>query len=330
MLTGRLALAGAVCALAAWAAGSASLAPPVAGFVFDGPAGALRPVGGIPAAASLGVPVATGLVAAAVSPDGSSALAVQPGGALQLYAGLRGAAITAVQVAGAIADADRFAWAADGAAAALYSSHSGQAQIIAGLPQSPAAAPPFDLPLIPGEVTVLAFDGRRLLVGAADADAGGIYIGTAADGIRLLASAAVPSAVILAGRDLYFTDSQAQGIWQVRNYATSPAAMLFAADSSIHSPTGIGLSADRTQLYVANGGSRTLVVYDIASHTPVETITLNCTPTRLERFGDPSAFVLNTAGEGPLWLLREGPPARVYFVPSARGRAKHASPIRPL
>src|ERR1039457_4668393 len=237
MHTGRLFLALCALAISGWAQPSAGVAGPVTGFIFDAQVGAVRPMLGIPGAAYLGNVVEAGMNAASVAPDGSAALAVQQLGRLGLYTGLRSATPpVALHVPGAIAGVDHFAWApinnASSAfsAAVVYSSRTGQAQILTSLAQSPVAAAPIDLSGLPGQVTALAFDGQRLIVGVASNDYGGIYLASAASGIQRIAHAASPSAIDLSGSSLYFADNQAQQIWQVQSYAGTPAAVLFAND----------------------------------------------------------------------------------------------------
>ena len=186
MLINRLCVTlGALGALAitARAQPSAGVSGPVTGFVFVGPAGAIRPMLGIPGAAYLGGPVATGLVAASIAPDGSAALAVQQAGKLVLYTGLRTGAPVATAVPGGIAGADHFAWAGDSSGAAVYSAASGQGQILSGLGKSPAAGSPIDLAGIAGQVTALACDGQRLIVGVSG-DSGGIYVAGGSSGAQ--------------------------------------------------------------------------------------------------------------------------------------------------
>src|ERR1017187_576872 len=339
MHTGRLFIALCALAISGWAQTSAGVAGPVTGFIFDAQVGAVRPMLGIPGAAYLGNVVAAGMNAASVAPDGSAALAVQQLGRLVLYTGLRSATPpVALHVPGAIAGVDHFAWApinnASSAfsAAVVYSSRTGQAQILTSLAQSPVAAAPIDLSVLPGQVTALSFDGQRLIVGVASNEAGGIYLASASSGIQRIAHAASPSAIDLAGNSLYFADNQSQQIWQVQSYAGTPATVLFANDSGISSPAGLQVSADGQRLYAANAGSRTLAVYDIASRSPVQSLDLNFTPTRLDRFGDSSTFLLNGAGQEPLYVVRDGGPgkAAVYFVPAPGKPRPLKAPIRPI
>ena len=258
MHIGRLLLAFGALAVTGSAQPSAGVTGPVTGFIFSPtPSGSLRPMLGIPGAAYLGNAVATGLEAASVAPDGSAALAVQQGGKLMLYSGLRSAPVpTALAVTGGIAIADHFAWAPDSASAAVYSSSSGQAQILSNMDSKPTGASPIDLLQLPGPVTALAFDGRRLILAVSSADAGGIYLAGGSASLQRIAPAASPSAIALAGSSLYFADSQSQQVFQVQNYAGTPAAVLFANDASIDSPVGVQVSADGQRLYVANAGNQ--------------------------------------------------------------------------
>jgi hypothetical protein len=331
MHTGRLLIALGALAVTGWAQPSAGVAGPVTGFIFT-PPGNIRPMLGIPGASYLGPAVATGLEAGSVAPDGSAALAVQQAGKLVLYGGLRSGLATALGVNGAISGADHFAWAANGASAAVYSSGAAQGQILTSLAPSPTATAPIDLSGLPGQVTVVAFDGQRLIVGVASAESGGIYLAGAATGIQKIASAANPSAIALAGGSLYFSDSQSQQIFQVQGYAGTPAAVVFANDSGIDSPAGLQVSADGQRLYVANAGNQKLAVYDIASRSPIQSLGLNFTPTRLDRFGDSSVFLMNGSGQGPLYVVRDGGPgkAAVYFVPSSGKPRPLRAPIRPM
>ena len=327
----RLFIALGALAAAGWAQPSAGVAGPVTGFVFT-PPGNIRPMLGIPGAAYLGNVVATGLEAASVAPDGTAALALQQAGKLMLYTGLRNGQPVALGVSGAIAAPDHFAWAPNSGGAAVYSSATGQGQILTNLEPSPAAAAPIDLSGLPGQVTVLAFDGQRLIAGVASAASGGIYLVTASAGIQRIAAAANPSAIALAGSSLYFADSQAQQIFQVVGYAGTPAVVVFANDSSIDSPVGLQISADGQRLYAANAGNRKLEVYDTASRAPIQSLNLSFSPTHLDPFGDSSVFLMNGAGPGPLYVVRDGGAgkAAVYFVPALGKSTPHPAPIRPM
>jgi hypothetical protein len=330
MLTGKLIVAFGVLALSGWAQTSAGVAGPVTGFIFDAPSGAIRAMLGIPGAAYLGNIVGTGLEIVAVAPDGSAALGVQRTGRLVLYTGLRSSAAQMSKMAGAIQGADLIAWNADASAAVVYAVGSRQAQIVTGLPNAPAAGPPIDLSNVPGRVTALVFDGQHILAGV-PGDAGGIFLASASSPAQRIASSPSPSAIALAGGSLYFADNQSQQIWQIGSYATAPAAVLFANDSGVSGPDGLQVSADGQRLLVANAGNQTLTVYDLTARSVVQSLDLAFTPTRLDRFGDASVFLMNGAGHGPLYVVRDGGAgkAAVFFVPAPAGQRPHV-PVRPL
>jgi len=252
-----------------------------------------------------------------------------------LYTGLRSASPGTVTVADAIAGVDHFAWTADGTGAAVHSSKSGLAQILINLAQTPAAGAPIDLSGMPGTLAALAFDGQRIIAGAAStnsSDSGGIYLAGTQTALQRIAAAASPSAIVLAGANLYFADRQSQQIWEVEGYAKTPAAVLFASDSGISAPAGLQLSADGQRLYAANAGNRKLAIYDVASRSPVESIDLDFTPTGLDRFGDSFVYLLNSGGQGPVHVLSDANTAKiaVYFVPAPNAGGKHPLEFHPI
>jgi len=312
-----------------WAQSSAGVAGPVTGFVLAGTSGTLRPMLGIPGAAHLGGPVASGLTAASVSPDGSTALTVQAHGQLVAYTGLRAASPAPLKVASAIAGADLFAWSPDGSGAAVYASTSRQGQMLTSLAKSPATGAPIDLSSLPGPVAALAFDGKNLILGVSG-ELGGIYLTNGSAAPLRIAAGGNPSGITLAGASLYFADNQSNQIWQVQNYATTPAALLFASDNNTAATAGLQVSADGLRLFVASDATQKLAVYDIASRSAVQSVDLAIAPTRLDRFGDASVFLLNAGSTGPLYVVRDGGAgkAAVYFVPAPPQNQPLKSPIR--
>ena len=318
MSTSRLLIALAACAMAVWAQPTSGVTGPVTGFIFGAAAGDIRPMLGIPGAAYLGLEMARGLETASIAPDGAMALgSARRTGVLMLYTGLRTASPKSVRVTGGISAADRFAWAPDGASAAVYSPR-GEAQILTGLATTPVVSS-VALGNLPRPVTALAFDGKYLIIGVSG-DAGGIYLASVSSAPQRIAQSANLSAIALAGSSLYFTDNQAQEIWHVQSYAANPAAMVFSSNGDLSAPAAIAVSKDAQRLFVANAGSRKLVAYDMASRAPLQTIDLAFTPTRLDRFGDDAAFLMNDAGpREPVYVLRDGGTgkAAVFFVPAA-------------
>lgn len=285
---------------------------PVAGFVFDQQARALRPMLGVPGAAYLGGVSLADLDSAAIAPGGGRALAVREG-AVFLVTRL-GAGSEAVPIEGAIPGARLMSFSADGSTAAIYSPESRRAQVLRNLAKTPAAGEAIDLAALPGEVTALAAAGEDVLIGIAAEQGGGIYLCAAGAAPRLLAEAAAPSALILHGRDAWFTDRARSQVWQVRNFAEEATPLLFA---DVDAPVGLQLAGKR--LYVAGAGSRTLDVFDLDARAAAERIELEFTPATLAACGEKPLWLMNAAGgEEPLYVLEGGDRPAVYFVPAGR------------
>jgi hypothetical protein len=302
------------------------------GLIFDSRAHAVRPVVGVPGAAYAGGPLISDSDAAWVAPDGSAAL-VMRAGRLELYSGLKGVRATVTVLDGALGDIPLVAWAADAGAVAVYSAKSAQIQIFTLVSQAPSAGAVIDGSGLPGRVSALAFDGRTVLIALASDYAGGIYAISAGSVPQRLASSPNPSAMVVAGPDVYFADGQSQQIWQVQSYAGRPATVLFNTDSSVLSaPVGIEISPDGKRLYVADSGTRKLAVYDTSTRALVRSLDLSFTPTVLNRL-DRSVLVLDTAGQddGPLHVLSDGgsDEAAVYFVPIQHRAAIRRNQHRP-
>ena len=292
----------------------AAVSGPVSGFVFDQKVQALRPVVGVPGAAYVGSAALAGYGMAAVAPDGSAALAVKEGKVV-LIAGLK-AEPAEIAVDGAIDGIDRIAWAADSTAAAVYASASGAGQVLRNLNGTPAAGDAMDLSALPGAVTALACAADGILAGVADEAAGGVYFVKAGSPAALLAGAARPSGISVAGADAFFADQERGQVWQVAGFAQDAAVMLFA--DGLAAPVGVQVSGRR--LFVANSGDSTLGIFELETRAAVASLALDAAPATLEAFGGRGLWLLNHASEAgdPVYVLdgRENP--AVYFVPAGR------------
>ncbi|MFN7992517.1 MAG: WD40 repeat domain-containing protein [Bryobacteraceae bacterium] len=283
---------------------------------------------GVAAAARLGAAIIADVEFGSVSPDGSAALAVESSGDLRLYSGLRSGELTLLRIGNAGSPVDRAAWAPDGRSALVYATCGGYAQILSGLPAKPEVNGSIDLSTLSAPLEALIFDGRYVI---AAPKTGGIYLAAQHGSIRQIAASDAPALVALTGSDLYFTNAKSQTIWRVSDYAGVASGQVFAEDHTMSLPTAIAASADGERLYVADAGNRSLVIYDAASHTVVERLGLDFTPSRLDRFGNANAFLMNTSGTGPLYVFSEIPSGKpgVYFVPPVDSRT-HKLHLHPM
>ena len=104
----------------------ADLSGPVSGAVFHSGSRAIRPILGVPGSAYLGVAIASGLDAAAVSPNHKLAIAIRDGQGV-VFTGVDEASPVEAEV-DAIPGADKLFWSSDSTVAGLYSSKSGAVQ----------------------------------------------------------------------------------------------------------------------------------------------------------------------------------------------------------
>jgi DNA-binding beta-propeller fold protein YncE len=304
------------------------LSGPVPGYVFDHTSHSIRPIFGVPGSAYLGPSAIGGFDAASVSPLGISALAVQAGN-LYLIQNLDSAQPDSTPVANAISGARLFAWGKDGLSVAVYSLDSQQAQVLRNLDprdtsKAPAIEEPIDLSSVAGVVSALAFDGSRLLIGAASPDSGGVYLAGGQSPPQLLVKAANPVALSLdtVKGDLYIADRDNNQIWMIRDYTGDATPMLFVDDrAGVSSPVGIRVSSNGRRLLIANSGSRGIDALDMATRASLAHVDLDFAPARMEGLGSGPLSLLNFGGpKSPLYVLDGAGDLAVYFVPAGGGQ----------
>jgi hypothetical protein len=141
-----------------------------------------------------------------------------------------------------------------------------------------------------------------------------------------------PSGIALtgSGRNLYVADRARQEILEIRNYDDGAEVVLFAGEAlGISDPVGVSRSADGRSLIVAGGAQRSLLIYDLTSSSLSTRIDLDFEPSRIERLGEGSLYLLNSRGEqnNILEVLQAGPSPAVYFVPAQSTVAAEVNPV---
>jgi hypothetical protein len=293
---------------------------PVSGFFLDARTNAIRAIEGLPGAARLGAPVrlpfAVARAAIASRRDYALAVAARSAGRPILVRGLSAAAPEIAAIDGAI-DASLVAISASGSAA-LYSNTAGQVQFVDGLPGAPSASAPIDAGVFDGGAVALAIDdaGASAVLAAAD---GQIYVvsrGGATPlrvvarlrgasslamlpggGSVLAASAETGDVILIAGLDgaasVRAIGGTAGGLGAARSVAALDALT-----------AGVILADGRLAAVDLQGGS-------------IEWIALAGAAEAFESL-DPTLFVLNRAGDGPLLLLDSARGRSPWFVPADR------------
>ena len=153
-----------------------ALSGPTMGLVFDSSQSALRPIRGIPGAATMGDAVNLGipLASATVSPRQDFALALRTDDSSVVLARAGGASAA---VPGARPAPALMVFSPAGTTAALYDSGAGRVQVLTGLPDAAAVQSDVDISALAGPVAALAVDdaGTSLFLAAGAAETVSLY-----------------------------------------------------------------------------------------------------------------------------------------------------------
>ncbi len=284
-----------------------SLRGPLMGWVFDGGAGALRPVWGVPGASLLGDKLASpAFSGAAVCPAKDYALVTDAGGAASI---LRLTGGTLAPLAGALGSPSRIVLSSGGDAAVLFRAEGRALQVAAGLPAAPsvtsrpypagASAPAALAVSDDGEAVLAAWDETLLLIGKEGAH-----------------SLAVPGAVVAlsfrAGTHDALAATAGGEVWLIAAANGEPRYRRVAgAQDGISAPLAAEFSRDGARAFVAGANGVTAVDLGTGAATAVA---CRCTPTGLLRL-DGNALFLLTAGKPIIAMDGSGDQPRVWLVP---------------
>lgn len=291
---------------------SGRISGPVLGLVFDRAAGAVRPLAGIPGAATLGAPLAqgSGLQNAAVSGEAAYAIAQETESGNVVVVSSNGRS----QLAGA-APGSNAVVSPRGAAAVLYSKDSTTAQVFTGMPDAPQLAWQIDLGTPPLSLAV-SDDGATLV-------------------------AILPQGRTAQAAMLYRAGSAGQILLSDRRFSAIQfipgTSQLIAAASStlvVISPTStevlargregfrgiaaVGASSDGAKIFAAAAAGG-ITIFDRTTGLQ-SAVACSCAVTGLARLRGNAVFRLNERIDGPIWLLdADAPEPRVVFVASGTG-----------
>jgi hypothetical protein len=268
------------------------------GLVFDSSHSALRPIRGIPGAATLGDAVNPGfpLASATVSPRQDFALALRAD------------------------DSSVVLVRAGGASAAVPGARPAPALMVFSLPDAAAVQSDVDISALAGPVTALAVDdaGASLFLAAGAADTVALYrIGM--DGAsQYMASFGSVAALRLSanGREALVADSAAGTVYAIRDLrgAGRIEAIAFRRDGL---GTPIAVESDSAgRIFVADQAGKVTILN--RGRGPALSLSCGCAPTGLFRLSGTATFRLTDPSDGPMWVLdASGADARIVAVPPA-------------
>jgi hypothetical protein len=316
----------AVCVIAAaFAAHAQTIQPPLLGMVLDRSAARMRPVFGVPGAATLGATLDTGndIHGAAVAAGGRYALVLSGAASNAGLLFFDGPAETALaDVPGGVS---QVALSPVGSAAALYYESEHAIRTVSGLPSAPGPALRFDLSALPAASAVWAVsdDGEYLLYAGGTSE---VFVLGGESGFRRIATGGVPSALAFVGGSHDAIVATPDGTALISNASNRPELRSLSVIKVPAVPLYIGLSQD---------GSQGLLIGIASGHTSVErfhsdgtsntgadsgasALDCHCDAISPQRTAGSSAFILSDYTGKPLPLLDAGADAlRITFVPPA-------------
>jgi hypothetical protein len=291
----------------------------VSGFIFDGSTG-IRPVLGVPGAATLGRPIArtAGLGAVVFSSSGDYALAVTPRGGQVILLRHLDASVTA-EVLQTTALAARVVISPSGDRAVLYHPEPQSVSVVSGLPDAPAVSWSLEVPHLPGGLGALAVsDGGNAVLLAAAADESPVWLLTPTAGARVLSYVSSSSSLAFLPRssDAVIGDGRADSVMLVRDpTGLAVRTQIGGAAEGLSRPIALEVTPDGSRVLVADAALAGVVSLGLAGEAPLS-VTCNCSVAGLERLSGGFVFRLNEGGEAPLWLLdASSSPVRIVFVP---------------
>jgi len=289
------------------------------GLVFDRTVGGLRPISGIPGAATTGEPLALGFTIsrAEISPTQDAALVVNARSSSVALIRASGSDWVTASLDGVEAAPDSMAFSPGGSAAALYYA-AGRVQILTGLAATPAVAGEIDVSSLPVLITAMAVNdtGSFLLMAAGQAESVSLYYVAISSAPRLVGSFRSVSSVRLfnAGQQALVADTLAATVYQVTDPAGAAVTQVVASASDGISGL-VAADTDSTgQRIFAAAGTGTVLILD-RSGGPAATLNCACAPTGLFRLAGAATFRLTELASGPLQVLDANAAPRIVAVP---------------
>lgn len=292
-------------------------AGPQLGLVWNSSDATLRPLSGVPGAASPGAPLFSpgAYVAAAWSPSSRLALLVDAKGNLQLLT--PGSTQPATLTRGVPTGAS-IVFSPRGNSAVVFGSGAHSLLLLSGLAQQPAAT------------TVQA---AGAIQGAAVSDQGTIAIAAGVAGAVQVTTATAAGAAASVGSlggfggmaflpgsdDLVVGDSVANTL---SRFHSGGLVALAAQKDGLHQPFAVGVSTDAHWAVTANRADGTLVRVDLTSVMAPGRSSCACTPSQLTSLAGNAVFEVSAPGAGsgsaPGWMIEaDDATPRVLFIPPA-------------
>ncbi len=322
---------------------------PALGLVADRAAGTIRPILGIPGAATWGAPLTVDFATAQMN--------VAPGADFALAVAKENFRLAIVRAAGGPAEwialeppsgaPDLVAFSPRGRAAAIYYREAGRLVVVSGLRDAAAQVAEVDITSLPGAANLLAVseDGSSLLAAVAEGERAAVYylstvkteqparISPAFPGdepttfeeppatppSRRLTTFTTVSALEFAGEslDALVADSAANAVHLMKDASGAASILTLGAEGDgLASPTLVR-ALDARRVLVANAAGKFTILY--RDGTSPLSIQCDCSPAGLSPLASGMVFRLAEPSGDPLLLLdASGVEPRLVVVPPDR------------
>jgi hypothetical protein len=307
----------AILLLAGGVLAAATLDGPRMGLMFDPHSKALRPILGIPGAATLGKPLELGVEfdTAAVSPLQDYVILTTGERRIVELLTLGRLPLAPRAIPGVERSPDVIAFSPGGGAAALYHKYRGLVQVLTGLRTSPRVSAEL---YISGrsQPTALAVseDGAAVLAGVGQS----VYWVSASGEVPLMKGLSKITAIAFTvGHTALVADGPKNQVYRIQDATTAADIEVVAGPKDgVKNPVALALSRDNRHAFVANAKSGGIVKFDLSEKTAAEKIACGCAAATLDRLGADDVFRLTAASDRPMWVLDgTGQKSRVVFVP---------------
>lgn len=298
------------------------LSGPKLGYIADSVTSTVRVINGIPGASAIGkhVSLDVKIRRAQVSVKGDFALAVSDNNAeVLLIANLSG--VTSISpISGAVTGGDALGLSPSGSSAVAYSLDSSRIQIIGGLPGNPVVRFEVDTATMGQTLTAVAVnENEQVLAAFSNGETGTLYLLAGNTAPRLISTVGHVSGITFApaGDRAVIADRAWNQVVLFQDLSTTATPIQLAGSvDGISGPIGILLSKDAKTAYVANEGSGTVTVVNLAGGGARD-VSCQCQPTTMRLLQGDSIFALTERTDEPIVLFDgESTDPRVLIVPA--------------
>jgi DNA-binding beta-propeller fold protein YncE len=296
------------------------LSGPTMGYVADPVTATLRVINGIPGASTVGESVTLDRkirgarvavkqdYALAVTEDNSEVVVISD---LSGERSLSGAA-------GVYPGGDALALAPNGSSAVIYSFAMARLQVVGGLPSELLVNYEVDTTGMGSLSAVAVADDARVLAAFSNGETGALYLFAADRAPVLIATVGNVSGIAFdaSGERAVIADRGRNEAFLFQDLSLSPIPIRLANDvDGISDPVGVLLSRDAARVYIANAGSGTVSVLNVAGGE-AQHFSCNCRPTTMEWLQSGTLVALTHNTDQPIFLFDlESTDGRFLVIP---------------